>query len=41
MSKYHGIFLLETKSHRGQMQVSSNNLLVNGKLPEKDFVGQI
>jgi hypothetical protein len=35
-----GIFLLETKAHGGNVEVDGETLLVNGKLPEKNFVAQ-
>jgi hypothetical protein len=35
-----GIFLLETKAHGGKVETDGETLLVNGKLPEKDFVYQ-
>lgn len=35
-----GIYLLETKAHGGKVEVLDNCLLVNGKLPEKDFIAQ-
>lgn len=35
-----GIFLLETKAHGGKVEVDGGILLVNGKLPEKDFINQ-
>ncbi len=41
LSEHHGIFLLETKSHRGKVQILDDRLLVNGKPPEKDFIGQV
>ncbi len=33
-----GIFLLETKSHRGTVTSTESQILVNGLEPEKDFV---
>lgn len=41
ISKHNGIFLIETKSHRGKVESSGNELLVNGKQPEKNFIVQI
>jgi hypothetical protein len=35
-----GIFLIETKAHGGKVEVDGETLMVNGKLPEKDFIGQ-
>lgn len=35
-----GVFLLETKSHHGRVEGNSGQLLLNGHLPEKDFVAQ-
>jgi hypothetical protein len=40
ISKNNGVFLLETKAHGGRVQILSDNLLVNGKPPEKDFIKQ-
>jgi hypothetical protein len=40
IGKQAGIFLLETKAHRGRVSVSNDRLLVNGHDPEKDFVAQ-
>jgi hypothetical protein len=40
-SKKNGVFLIETKSHGGQVAVEDDTLLVNGKPPEKDFIAQI
>ena len=39
-SKRNGVFLIETKSHGGKVTVEGRTLLVNGKLPEKDFIAQ-
>jgi hypothetical protein len=36
-----GVFLIETKSHRGKVGVVDGELLVNGNPPEKNFVGQV
>jgi len=36
-----GIFLLETKAHGGRVEIDGDSLLVNGKLPEKDFIFQV
>lgn len=35
-----GIFLIETKSHRGRISSDGDNLLLNGKAPEKNFLNQ-
>jgi len=35
-----GIFLVETKAHGGKVNLDGETLLVNGKLPEKDFIAQ-
>jgi hypothetical protein len=40
-SKKNGIFLIETKSHGGEVTVEDQTLLVNGKYPEKDFISQV
>ncbi len=40
ISKTNGIFLIETKAHGGKVKVDRDTLLVNGKLPEKDFIAQ-
>ena len=40
IGKNAGIFLLETKAHGGRVTVEGGTLLVNGKLPEKDFIAQ-
>ena len=34
------IFLIETKAHGGQVEINNNQLLVNGKYPEKNFIAQ-
>jgi hypothetical protein len=41
LNKKNNIFLLETKSHGGEVVYDGKNLLINGKLPEKDFINQI
>lgn len=41
VSKDHGIFVIETKSHSGNVTVENGKLLVNGKPPEKDFLAQV
>jgi hypothetical protein len=35
-----GIFLVETKSHRGKIDAKGDTLLLNGKPPMKDFLKQ-
>lgn len=39
-SRMGGIFLLETKSHRGKIITTESEILLNGHAPEKDFVAQ-
>ena len=40
IGRYCGIVLIETKAHGGRVGVENGVLLVNGHLPEKDFVAQ-
>jgi hypothetical protein len=40
ISRNSGIFLVETKAHGGKVSMDGETLLVNGKLPEKDFIAQ-
>jgi hypothetical protein len=40
ISKTGGIFLIETKSHHGTVALNGDTLLVNGQIPEKDFIAQ-
>ena len=40
IGKNNGIFLLETKAHGGKVTIEGDTLLVNAKLPEKDFIAQ-
>jgi len=40
ISKASGVFLVETKSHRGKVSVRENVLYLNEHLPEKDFINQ-
>jgi len=40
LGKNNGIFLIETKAHGGKVTADGENILVNGKSPEKDFIGQ-
>jgi hypothetical protein len=35
-----GVFVVETKAHGGRVSIADGLLLLNGKPPEKDFVGQ-
>ncbi|MDD5371584.1 MAG: nuclease-related domain-containing protein [Anaerolineaceae bacterium] len=41
LSKEKGIFLIETKSHRGKVEIVDGELLLNGHAAEKDFIGQV
>jgi hypothetical protein len=40
IGKNNRIFLIETKSHHGKVEIFGNDLLVNGRPPEKNFIGQ-
>ncbi len=40
IGRYTGIFLIETKAHRGKVTVGDGRVLVNGRVPEKDFIAQ-
>jgi hypothetical protein len=40
ISKQNGIFLIETKAHGGTVRIDGETLLVNNKLPEKNFISQ-
>lgn len=40
ISRQKGVFLLETKSHGGRVEITDSGLLVNGRPPEKDFIAQ-
>ena len=40
IGKNSGLFLLETKAHGGRVEILSDNILINGKPPEKDFIAQ-
>jgi hypothetical protein len=40
LSKSGGVFLIETKAHGGKVWVEGDELLVNGKSPEKNFIAQ-
>lgn len=39
--KNNSVFLIETKSHRGEVTYNTNGLLINNKPAEKDFISQI
>ena len=40
IGRFKGVFLIETKAHGGRVEVINDCLLVNGKIPEKNFVSQ-
>ena len=40
IGKNSGVFLLETKAHGGKVRILSDGLLINDKVPEKDFIAQ-
>jgi len=40
ISRTKGVILVETKSHRGEITAENDNLLIDGKPPEKDFIRQ-
>ena len=40
ISRTKGVILVETKSHRGEITVENDNLLIDGKPTEKDFIRQ-
>ncbi len=40
LSRRNGIFLIETKSHGGYVDITGTGLLINSKPPEKDFITQ-
>ena len=40
LSRGHGVFVLETKSHSGKVTVHNEILLIDEKQPEKDFIDQ-
>ncbi|MCX5807162.1 MAG: nuclease-related domain-containing protein [Proteobacteria bacterium] len=40
LSREYGLFIIETKSHYGEVTVSNGTLLIDGKIPEKDFITQ-
>jgi hypothetical protein len=41
IGEFSGVFLIETKSHHGKVEVVDGGILLNGKQPEKDFIKQI
>jgi hypothetical protein len=36
-----GVFLLETKAHGGRVSFDGDNILINEKPPERNFIGQV
>ena len=40
INRQNAVYLIETKAHGGRVAVENGCLLVNGRDPEKDFVGQ-
>ena len=40
ISRTKGIILVETKSHHGEITAEGDNLLIDGRQPEKDFIRQ-
>jgi hypothetical protein len=40
ISRQAGIFMVETKSHRGTITTTEREILLNGHAPEKNFVAQ-
>jgi len=40
ISQRQGVFLIETKAHRGKVDVISGRLLLNQRRPQKDFIAQ-
>jgi hypothetical protein len=40
IGKNSGIFLIETKAHGGKVETNGVTILLNGKIPEKDFIAQ-
>ena len=40
ISEMGGVFLVETKSHGGRVTAKDGRLLLNGHVPEKDFIAQ-
>jgi hypothetical protein len=41
IGRTNGVFLIETKSHHGKVDLAEGGILVNGKPPEKDFIKQV
>ena len=41
LSQAGGVFLIETKSHRGKVEMHDDVLTLNGHPPTKDFIGQV
>jgi len=41
LSQDHGVFVIETKSHFGEVTVRNGELLIDGQPPEKDFIAQV
>lgn len=41
LSRDHGVFVVETKSHFGEVTVRNGALLIDGQPPEKDFIAQV
>jgi hypothetical protein len=41
LSRFGDVFLIETKAHGGRVEVESGELLVNGRIPEKNFITQV
>jgi hypothetical protein len=41
ISRSGGVFLIETKSHRGKVTFGDNELFINERPPEKNFLGRI
>jgi len=40
LTRNHGVFVLETKSHFGEVAVRNGELLIDGQATEKDFIAQ-
>lgn len=40
LSRDHGLFLIETKSHTGRVAIVDSKIRINGTLPEEDFISQ-
>ncbi len=41
ISREHGLFVIETKSHRGRVQLTAEKLTVSGRPAEKNFAAQV